>query len=73
MYQAESFNVKPRQRCREFFDAGRTQPRPRSVFNNETGCTQAGGRYGLVGGGVWVGECGLGGVGVGMVGVGARD
>ena len=46
MYQAESFNVKPRQRCREFFDAGRTQPRPRSVFNNETGCTQAGGGCG---------------------------
>lgn len=58
MYETESFNVKPRQRCREFFDAGRTQPKPRSVFNNETGCTQGGGRYGWVGGGVWVGECG---------------
>jgi len=48
MYETESFNVKPRQRCREFFDAGRTQPKPRSVFNNETGCTQ--------GGGVWFTE-----------------
>ena len=33
----------PRQRCREFFDQARTQPKSRSVFNNETGCTLAGG------------------------------
>ena len=41
MYQRESFNVQPRQRCRETFPGG--QVRPRSKFHNETGCTEAGG------------------------------
>ena len=63
MYRRESFNVQPRQRCRETFPTG--QEKPRSKFHNETGCTADGGEcvWGREGGGkvwVWMGcVCGL--------------
>lgn len=51
MYRRESFNVQPRQRCRERFPSG--EVKPRSKFHNESGCTAAGGEcvWGREGGG----------------------
>ena len=55
MYQRESFNVQPRQRCRETFPTG--EVKPRSKFNNEIECTEAGGVCVCVGGCEGVDEC----------------